>query len=67
MFFLGILSSVIDCLRIKALIFMNAGVILLNIKTIRKDNKQNNVIKGAKNSIIFISKDNALLNYIIYS
>ena len=46
---------------------MNAGVILLNIKTIRKDNKQNNVIKGAKNSIIFISKDNALLNYIIYS
>ena len=32
LFFLGILSSVIDYLGIKALIFMNAGVILLNIK-----------------------------------
>lgn len=64
--FLGIQSFGIDYLGIKSKKYINTGVLLLNLKKIRKDNKCIYLLKIAYSNIKLMHNDNTLLNFIFY-
>ena len=63
---LGIQAGGLDYLGIQSKIYINVGVILLNLKKIRKDNKTPLFLKMAKSKVILKHNDNTILNYVLY-
>ena len=64
--FLGIASSGLDYLGIKANNWINAGVLLLNLKQIREDNKCFDLLNITKNGVNLKNDDNTVINYAFY-
>ena len=60
------LSKGVDYLGIKSNIYINAGVILINLKKIREDNKTFELINLANKKIDLKSEDQTILNYILH-
>ena len=56
----------IDYLGIKSEKYINAGVIILNLEKIRKDNKIFDLIKVIESKIILNNQDQTLINYVFY-
>ena len=59
-------SNGIDYLGIKSKIFINSGVLLLNLKTIRKDNKIYDLLNLTLSNIHLKGYDQTLINYVFY-
>lgn len=64
--FLGFVSWGLDYLGIKANNWINAGVLLLNLKKIREDNKCNELLRSIKSKIKLNNDDNTVINYALY-
>lgn len=64
--FLGIKSFGLDYLGIKSKTYINVGVILLNLKKIRKDKKHIDLLNITKSNIELKNDDNTVLNYALY-
>jgi hypothetical protein len=63
---LDYLSKGIDYLGIKSEKFINSGVLLLNLKKIKKDNKIYELLNIINNKTILRGHDQALINYAFY-
>ena len=64
--FLGICSWGLDYLGIKSNNWINAGVLLLNLKKIRNDNKYFDSIGITNSNIKLNHADNTIINYVFY-
>ena len=61
-----VISNGIDYLGIKSNIYINSGVILLNLKKIREDNKSLELINITYSKTKLQKDDQTLLNYVFY-
>jgi lipopolysaccharide biosynthesis glycosyltransferase len=59
-------SSDIDYLGIKSNIYINSGVILLNLKKLRKDKKVYEFLNLTNSDIKITSPDQTVINYLLY-
>ena len=64
--FYDVISGALDYLGIKSKIYINAGVVLLNLKKIREDNKTLELFNMANCNIKLYNDDQTILNYILY-
>ena len=64
--FLDIQSGGVDFLGVKSEKYINAGVILLNLEKIRKDNKIYDLINLVNRRVSLPSQDQTVMNYIFY-
>ena len=64
--FYDILSDGIDYLRLKSNIYINAGVILINLKKMRKDKIIFQIIKMLESHIHLRNDDQTIFNYLLY-
>ena len=64
--FLGNSAWGLDYLGIKANNWINAGVLLLNLKKIREDNKCFDLLNITKSGIELRHEDNTVINYVFY-
>ena len=60
------LSYGVDYLGIKSKIYINAGVILINLKKIREDNKTIELINMANSNMTLSNEDQTIFNYVFY-
>lgn len=63
---LDVISNAIDYLGLKSDKYINAGVLLINLQKLRKDNKFIDLIKMAENHPNLIHHDQTVINYILY-
>ena len=64
--FLDIFSEGVDYLGLKSEKYINAGVILLNLKKIRRDKKHYELLYMALNHKKLKHQDQTVINYILY-
>ena len=64
--FYDVNAAGIDYLGIKSNVYINSGVILLNCKKVREDNKTVELFNVANSNIKLINVDQSLLNYLLY-
>ena len=64
--FLGLISWGLDYYGIKANIWINAGVLLLNLKKIREDNKCFDLLNLTINGTKLFYEDNTVINLALY-
>ena len=64
--FLDIISSAIDYLGLKSNIYINAGVILINLKKIREDKKIFEIINILNSKKKLRNNDQTIINYLFY-
>ena len=64
--FLGLASHGLDYYGIKANNWINAGVLLMNLKKIREDNKSFDLLNLTINGTKLFYEDNTVINYALY-
>ena len=64
--FYDVISNGVDYLGLKTNIYINCGVILLNLKKLRDDNKTINLVKMTESKMILKNVDQTVLNYFLY-
>ena len=59
-------SGGVDYLGIKSNIYINSGVILLNLKKIREDKKTIEFVNLTKSNIKLVNEDQTVINFVLY-